>query len=101
MNTGFTSIWDMLIATGGMLGGAFIGIFALGVFFRRTHSIGAVCGVIASLATTWYVQTYTHLNIFMYGVVGIAAMLVVGYLVSIIVPAKKKDLDGLTIFTMK
>ncbi len=101
VNTSFTSIWDMLIAAGGMLGGAFTGIFALGLFFKRTHSIGAVCGVIASLATTWYAQTYTHLNIFLYGVVGIAAMLVVGYLVSIIVPAKKKNLDGLTIFTMK
>ncbi len=101
VNTSFTSIWDMLIAAGGMLGGAFTGIFALGLFFKRTHSIGAACGVVASLATTWYAQTYTHLNIFLYGVVGIAAMLVVGYIVSIMVPAKKKNLDGLTVFTMK
>ena len=91
----------MLTAVGGMLGGAFMGIFALGVFFKRTNSIGAVCGVIASLAASYYAQTYTHLNIFLYGVVGLAAMLVVGYIVSIIIPAKKKNLDGLTIYTMK
>jgi len=101
VNTNFTSIWDMLTAVGGMVGGAFIGIFALGVFFKRTNSVGAICGVVASLAATWYVKNYTHLNIFMYGVVGLAAMLVVGYIVSIIIPSKKKNLDGLTIYTMR
>ena len=100
-STNFTSIWDMLAAATGMILGCFVGVFTLGIFTRRANSTGVICGVIAAIAATYYAQTRTHISPFIYQGVGLAACLIVGYIVSLLVPAKKKNLDGLTVYTLK
>ena len=36
-----------------------------------------------------------------YGTIGIAVTLIVGYLFGVVFPSKDKDIDGLTIYTLK
>ena len=98
--TNFTSIWDMIAAATGMILGSFVGVFTLGIFTKRANSTGAICGVIAAIAATIWTQTHTHISPFMYQAVGLAACLIVGYTVSLIVPTKPKDITGLTVFTL-
>ena len=100
-NTKLTSIWDLYFVILGMLLGALTGIFTLGIFTKRANSTGAIIGAIASLAATYFVKTYTHIHFFAYPIVGVVACYIFGYGFSIILPAKKKDIEGLTIYTLE
>ena len=100
VHTKLTSIWDLYMVILGMLLGAIAGIFTLGIFTRRTNSAGALVGAVASLAATYYVKNYTHVHFFMYPVVGITTCMAFGYLSSLVLPGKKRDLKGLTVYTL-
>jgi len=90
------SAWSQIIA---MLGGGFVGIYLLGMFSRRTSSIGAVCGAIGSIFATALMKQYTTLHWVFYSLFAISACLVIGYAASWIFPSRRaKDLTGLTIF---
>jgi SSS family transporter len=101
VKTDLTSIWDLCMVIFGVLLGAITGIYTLGIFTKRTNSAGAVVGIAASLAATYYAMNYTHMHFLAYPAVGVVACYVVGYLVSIIVPVKTKDITGLTVYTLK
>ena len=98
--TNLSSIWDLYLTIQGMLFGAFVGFFALGVFTRRANSAGVIVGTIASFAAVHYVKNYTHLHFLIYMVVGVMTCVVVGYLASLVIPSKKRDLTGLTAYTI-
>jgi Na+/proline symporter len=99
--TNLTSIWDLCMVIFGVLLGAITGIYTLGIFTKRTNSAGAIAGIIASLAATYYAMNYTHLHFLTYPVVGVGVCYVVGYLTSIIIPCKPKDITGLTVYTLQ
>ena len=40
------------------------------------------------------------MHFFLYAAVGIAACVLIGYIASLLIPAGKKDLGGLTIYTI-
>ncbi|NDC74544.1 hypothetical protein EBZ70_04465 [bacterium] len=67
----------------------------------RANGIGAVSGAIASVVITLLVKLLTPLHWATYLPVAIGSCLIVGYIVSLLVPEKPKDLTGLTIFTPK
>ena len=98
--TDLASIWDLYMVILGVLFGAITGIFTLGIFTQRANSIGAILGVIASLAATYYARTSTHLHFLSYPIVGVVACFVVGYIFSIIIPTKQKEITGLTVYTL-
>ena len=100
VNTSLKSIWDLYLTILGILIGAVAGIFTLGIFTRRANSVGALVGAIASFAAVYYVKNYTHMHFFTYQVVGVTTCVVVGYIASIVLPTKKKDLKGLTAYTI-
>jgi SSS family solute:Na+ symporter len=85
----------------GLFGGGLAGVFALGIFTRRAHGTGALIGLVAGSALVLWVQQYTRLHFFLYAAIGIAGCFLLGYLVSLMLPAPKKTLDGLTIYTIK
>jgi SSS family transporter len=91
------SLFDAFISVIGMTGGALAGFFALGIFTRTTHGVGALIGAITSIIVLYFVKTYTDINFFLYGAVGICTCFVVGYLASLVIPAKRKPLNGLTL----
>lgn len=87
--------WNELFA---LLGGGFLGIFILGIFTHRTNAVGALTGALSSIAVTIYVKNFTTLHWYGYMPAAVISCIVIGYVVSLLVPGKQKDLTGLTIF---
>ena len=99
-NTDLKSIWDLYMVILGMLVGPLSGVYILGIFTKRSTSIGVLLGALASLYTGYYVKEYTHLHFLSYPIFGMLACYGVGYFASIILPSKPKNIDGLTIYTL-
>lgn len=100
-NTNLKSIWDLYLVILSMLLGAITGIYFLGIFTKRANSAGVLLGVIASLSATYYVKNYTHIHFLANLIVGVVSCYVVGYVASLILPAKQKDIKGLTVYTLQ
>lgn len=100
-NTKLMSIWDLFFTILGMLMGGISGVFILGIFTRTTNSAGAIIGAISSLAVTIYLQKYTHVHFFMFPVFGMLSCIIFGYLSSLLIKLPKKDLTGLTAYTLE
>ena len=95
------SAWDWFLQMIGLTGAALAGLFALGIFTRRAHGIGALVGAAASvivLACVWYGG---RVHLLLFGGIGIVVCFVVGYAASLILPGESRPLDGLTIFTTR
>jgi SSS family solute:Na+ symporter len=95
-STPIGSLMDAYYMVIGSAGGALAALFILGIFTRRAHAAGVLVGAAVSIATLLYVQTQTKLSFFLYGVIGIAVCVGVGYLASLVLPSAPKDLKGLT-----
>jgi len=94
------SLWDLFMTLLGLISGGLGGVFLLGIFTRRTNGTGAFIGALASSVLVFLCQTYTPMHFFLYGAVGLVSAMVIGYLVSFMIPGKDKDLEGLTMFTL-
>lgn len=88
--------WMQLVA---LLGGGFAGVYALGMLTRRANDTGALVGAVASVIVTVLIKVYTPLHFMLYGVVSVMTCIVVGYLASLVLPGRKGDLRGLTVYT--
>jgi SSS family transporter len=96
-----TSIWDQYMKILGLFGGGLAGLFVAGIFTRRTNGLGMVAGFFASAAVLYFVSTSTPVHFFLYAGVGIVSCVVIGWLASRLFPDPRRNLDGLTIYTMK
>ena len=94
------SIWDVYISIMGLFLGGLSGLFAVGMLTRRASGTGAFVGIVSSAAAVFCVQKLTALHFFLYGPIGIVTCFIVTYLVSVMIPAKKKSIEGLTVYTM-
>ncbi len=94
------SLWDIFIQIGNLLTGGLAGIFVLAVFTKRAHSTGVLVGFFASAIILYLFKSYTNVHFWWYTITGMSSCLVVGYLTSLIIPAKEKSLEGLTIYNM-
>jgi len=94
------SLWDLFMKILGLFGGSLAGLFALGIFTRRAHGWGALVGALGSALALFAVQWFTSIHFFLYGAIGIGVCFVVGYLASLLIPARPKDTQGLTIHTI-
>lgn len=95
------SAWEAFLGLVALTGSALAGLFALGIFSRRAHGLGAVLGAVASVSLLVYVQRYTGLHIFTYGAIGMLTCVGVGWLASVLIPLPTKNLDGLTLHTTR
>jgi MFS superfamily sulfate permease-like transporter len=91
-------VWSQVAS---LLGGGIVGVYTLGMLTTRANGIGAVSGAIASVIITLLVKIFTPLHWATYLPVAIGSCLLVGYIVSVLIPEKQKDLTGLTVFTPK
>jgi len=102
VNPEIKSLFDAFIKVIGLFMGVLGGLFVLGVATRRAHGRGAFVGALGGAGVMFFLWKYTRVNGYFYTFAGITSCFVVGYLSSLIVPAGvKKDLSGLTVFTMK
>ncbi|MFA5687627.1 MAG: sodium/solute symporter [Kiritimatiellales bacterium] len=89
-------VWMEIIA---LLGGGFVGIYVLGIFTRRTSSIGAAIGAIGSIVCTVLVKNYTSLHWIFYTPFAMIACILLGYTASFIfLRNANKELSGLTVY---
>jgi len=94
------SLWDEFARVLGLFSGGLAGLFLLGIFTRRANGRGAVVGLLLSGAAPFLVQRYTKASFLLYGSVGLAACVVIGYLASLVIPERARPLDGLTLKTL-
>lgn len=93
------SLWDAFIVVIGLTGGGLGGLFSLGILTRRAHGYGALTGALVSIMVLALVRSQTEISFFLFGAIGMLTCFGVGYIVSIIFPARKRDLNGLTVYT--
>ncbi|HBO45856.1 MAG TPA: hypothetical protein DD670_18415 [Planctomycetaceae bacterium] len=91
------SLWDQFWTIAGLFAGGLSGLFILGIFTRRTSTVGAWIGTIGSGAVLWWVVHYTRVHFFLYSAIGCTDCCAIGYLASMVfVQADSKSLEGLT-----
>lgn len=96
-----TSMWDQYSKIVGLFGGGLAGLFAVGIFTRRTTAAGAILGFIGSAALLFAVKTYTPVHFFLYPTIGLGGCFLIAYAVSWVIPPGRRDLHGLTVFTQR
>jgi SSS family transporter len=94
------SLWDQLSRFIGLFAGGLGGLFLLGILTRRAHGAGAVVGLVASGIAQYAVSRFTPLYLLLYTATGIASCVAIGYLASRVLPARRRPLDGLTVYTL-
>jgi SSS family transporter len=100
-HTEMGAIWDALRGIFGFTGGALLGVFLLAGLTRRANGPGALIGVPAGILAAVLAATTTELSFMLYGAIGAVACIVVGYVASVLIPARERDLTGLTVWTMQ
>ncbi|MBI2511161.1 MAG: sodium:solute symporter [Opitutae bacterium] len=97
------SLWDEFLRLAALLGGGFPGVFALGLLSRRANGSGVMVGAVASIALTWWVQTFTPISVFFHTFVAISCTMLVGYVASLLFASRApaKNLRGLTVWDLK
>ncbi len=98
-HTKIDSVWDQFTFFLGLFGGGLGGVFLLGVFTRRTHGVAAVVGLFASAATQFWLIQSGAVSSWFFAFTGMATCAIIGYVVSLIVPGKQKDISQLTLWT--
>jgi len=93
------SLWDYYLKVIGLLMGCVTGLFLLGIFTRRATATGAWLGASGGAAVLIYASFFTSVHAFLYAAIGIVATFAVGYATSLVLPGRKRDLTGLTLYT--
>jgi SSS family solute:Na+ symporter len=95
------SIWEQAVKLLALFGGAIPGIFALGMLTRRANSRGVIAGALVAIGFTAWLQFGTSVNAFAQGCFATLVVFVVGYGVSLILPAADDRSRGLTVWDLR
>jgi solute:Na+ symporter, SSS family len=95
------SVWDLAMLYIGLISNGVLGLFALGLLTKRANQIGALTGVACGMLTVYYLRTYTPVTFFLYPLFGSTVTFVVGYLVSLLSGGSRRNLEGLTVYTLR
>lgn len=95
------SLWDLIRKLTGLLTGGLAGLFILGIFTTRANARGALIGLMGSSIIQYYISNFSKLHFMVYSFTGIASCFVIGYLASFLFSSSAKNLDGLTVFTLR
>jgi Na+/proline symporter len=82
------SLIEVVNRFGSFFYGSILGVFILAIGFKRATSNGAFVGLIAGMASVAWAATYTKVAFLWHNVIGAVAVVVVGLIVSAIVPAR-------------
>ena len=101
VNPDIKSLFDEFLKIIGLFMGVLGGLFVLGAITKRANGTGALTGAIVGGLTMYWVWKESSINGYLYTAIGIGVCFVVGYVVSLLSPARNDDeLAGLTIYTM-
>ncbi|MGL5683870.1 MAG: sodium:solute symporter family transporter [Marinifilaceae bacterium] len=79
----------------GLLTSGLGGLFAIGIFLPRVRGYAAMIALVSSVLILLWMKSHSPLNFMLYGLIGIVLSMAIGYILSFILPEKKKDLSGL------
>ncbi|RIN28589.1 sodium:solute symporter [Staphylococcus succinus] len=92
-------LWDLFLLITGLVGVPLAGVFAVGIFTKRTNTFGVIMGLIFGVVFAYIFNGIGGGNSpFFVSIISFAVAFVFSYLISLVVPGKKKDIKGLTIF---
>jgi len=95
------SLWSEFAKYIGLFGGGLGGLFILAIFTRRANGKGAMIGLLTSAATQYFLNLNNVVHGVMFAATGMITCFVVGYLASLVISDKGRDLEGLTLYSMK
>jgi solute:Na+ symporter, SSS family len=72
-----------------LLTGGLGGLFIMGIFIPRIGSVAALIGVAGGVGVLVWVKTFTAASFLLYGFTGIAASVVIAFMVSLLLPGNK------------
>lgn len=101
VNPEIYSLFNEYFKVIGMFMGALGGLFILGLCTRRASGYGALAGILLGVGVMVVVWQFTSVNGYLYAAIGIVSCVVLGYLASLIMPAKAHDLTGLTLHSVQ
>lgn len=95
------SLWEEFYKYIGLFGGGLGGLFLLAIFTRRANWQGAMIGLTASAVIQFFLKTSDTVNGLLFASTGLVSCFVIGYLASLLLRGEKKDIQGLTIYTLE
>lgn len=99
------NVWELSILIINTISLGIAGLFLSGLLTTRVNQVGAVSGFVAAILAIVYIREYVRIdgqqvNFFLYTFIGSVVTFVVGYVVSLLVPGKSRNLEGLTVYTL-
>ena len=95
-------LWDLFLLITGLVGVPFAGVFAVGIFTKRTNTLGVICGLALGIIFAYIFNGIGGGNSpFFVSIISFLVAFIFSYLIRIVIPGKKKDIVGLTIFDIK
>jgi len=94
------SLFDHFNMIMGMICGGLAGVFMLAIFTRRANTAGALIGALVGMIVPLAVKHYTEVNFYLYAPLGVGSAFAAGYLASLVLPGGKRNLAGLTVYTL-
>ena len=94
------SLWDQYAAVLGLFLGGLAGLFVLAIFTRRPGGAAAVAALLGSGGIQYLLKRFYPMHPWFYAVTGLVSCVLIGVLVGMILPEKRKSLAGLTIHTL-
>lgn len=95
------SLFDQFIRVIGLFMGVLGGLFMLGILTRRAHGRGALIGAVGGAAVVGVTPLVSNVHGFLYAAIGVSACFAIGYVASSPRSESPRDLDGLTIYTIR
>jgi solute:Na+ symporter, SSS family len=95
------SLWESFMSVLGLFGGSMCGLFLLGIFTNRVGGISAIAGALIGAVVLFAVKINTGVSVLLYAAIGILACTASSYALSFVIPEKRKDIAGLTVFKSK
>ena len=92
------SLWDEFNKILGIILGSLGGLFLLGMITRKANATGALFGILGSIIVQLIVIQQQSVHLLLYTTTGFISCFIIGYLVSLVTPAPKKNIDHLTIY---
>lgn len=96
---GVSSLWDKFNTILGLFTGCIGGVFLLGIFTRKANGPGVVAGMLISCITQLGVQYFTQIHLLLYAFTGLVSCMFFGYICSLLLAGKGKDITGLTVYS--
>lgn len=94
------SLWDEFQRILGLILGGIGGLFFLGLMTKRANGIGAMIGLLSSVLVQIWLSQKNTVHLLLFATTGFVSCFVIGYVVSLMIPQREKNISHLTIYSL-